>query len=261
MSVLAAVLLAGVAIHELAPGLDYGELEAPVKSAYGDSLIRVVRVDPARFQFKLLSASAEPDRKPLSARAWAKQKGLAAAINASMFQKDYLSSIALLRTAEHTNNAHASRDKTYLVYGPKDGKPPAARLLDRECDDVKRLLPRFDAVVQDIRMLSCKGKTVWAQQPGKSWSIAAIGEDEAGRILLLHGRSPFTVHDFVEHVKALPLAVKRLMYADGGIPAALYVNAGGTEVDVVGGYNEAAGQTSGSNIPTPLPNVLGVLPR
>jgi uncharacterized protein YigE (DUF2233 family) len=248
------ILLAGAVLKQLLPGLDYGELEAPVKSHYGDSLIRVVRVDPAKLTLKLFSASAEPDRKARSAHDWAAQKGLVAVVNASMYQKDYLTSTALLRTKEHTNNAHASKDKTYLAIGPA-----RALLLDRDCDDVKRQLPRFDQVVQDIRMLSCKGKTVWTQQPGKSWSIAAIGQDGEGRVLLVHSRSPYTVHDFVEHLKALPLNVKRLMYADGGIPSALYVKAGGTEADVVGGYNEANGDTQGVSVATPLPNVLGVV--
>ena len=253
------VLLAATAMHEIAPGLDYGELPAPVKSAYGDSLIRVVRVDPTKLQLKLFSASAEADKKPMTAHQWATAKGLVAVLNASMYQKDYLSSIALLKTRQHTNNGKASSAKTYLVLGALSGRVPPAQLLDADCDAIKTTLPRYDAVVQDIRMLSCKGKTVWTQQPGKSWSIAAIGQDHDGRILLIHSRSPFTVHDFVEHIKALALNVERLMYADGGLPAEIYVNAGGTEIDVVGGYNEANGDTAGNAVATKLPNVLGVV--
>lgn len=261
MSLVVTVLLAAAAFHELAVGLDYGEFEAPVRSTHGDSVIRVVRVDPKKLELRLVSAAAEPDKKARSARQWARDKGALAVLNASMFQRDYLTSIALLRTEETTNNAKQTGDKSFLVIAPRNAKLAPARLLDRECDDVKKMLPVYKSVVQDIRMLSCKGQNVWKQQPGKSWSIAAIGEDKEHRVLLLHSRSPFTVHDFVDHVRALPLGVERLMYADGGWPAQLYVNAGGTESDTVGGYNLAAGQDGGNGLATPLPNVLAVFKR
>jgi hypothetical protein len=40
----------------LAAGLDVGRFPAPEKSAVGDSMVTVVRVDPARYVFRLLSA-------------------------------------------------------------------------------------------------------------------------------------------------------------------------------------------------------------
>src|SRR5215469_16926361 len=69
----------------LETGLDFGEFAAPNTSFVGDSIITVVRVNPAHFQLGLYSASTMTPPLPLQIDAWTKQQGLVAAINAGMF--------------------------------------------------------------------------------------------------------------------------------------------------------------------------------
>ena len=109
-------------------------------------------------------------------------------------------------------------------------------------------------------MMSCQGHNVWSQQP-RLWSIAALAQDEAGRILFLHARSPLSVHDFIAAVQALPLSLTRAMYLEGGPEATLYVNAGGVEIERFGSYETGFNENDDNSSAWPLPNVIGVLPR
>ena len=104
-------------------------------------------------------------------------------------------------------------------------------------------------------MISCKGRNVWAQQP-KRWSTAAIGVDAGGNVLFIHVRSPFSTHDLIEILLALPLDLKRAMYAEGGPEAQLYVAAGGREEEFSGSYETGFNEDDDNQISWPVPNVI-----
>ena len=85
-------------------------------------------------------------------------------------------------------NGRWNRDNAVFVAEPDDPARPAARILDRTCDDVPRQAPGYRVVLQNIRMLDCQGRNVWAPQP-RRWSTACVGTDADGRILLVHVRT------------------------------------------------------------------------
>jgi len=244
---------------ELQPGLDLGVFDSPVPSDRGDSRIRVVRVDPTRFDLVLAMASAEDDT-PRTAKQWAERQGLVAAINSSMYQADHRTSTSLMRTSAHTNNGHLSKDQDVLAFGARaEGTAPVA-IIDRGCDDFEGTSKRYTTLVQSIRMLSCEGNNVWAPQDRK-WSHAVIGLDGQGRPLLIHARSPWTTHDFIEILRSLPLDLKRLQYAEGGPEAQLYVHAGGVEAEEVGSFETGFFESDANLGAWPVPNVVGVRAR
>ena len=80
----------------LEPGLDFGIFKASKKSAFGDSLIRVLRADTRFFSLKLLNSSASTPQKRHSVKKWVNQNALVAAINASMYQKNQVSSVSYM---------------------------------------------------------------------------------------------------------------------------------------------------------------------
>src|SRR5206468_3610842 len=171
-AVLASAVAAGVkppkpraAWRRLEAGLELGEFVSPRPSDRGDSIVRALRIEPSRFELRLLNASANARGGPLTARAWCAR----------------------------------------------------ARL------------------VQSIRMISCNGENVWSRQE-RRWSTAAIGMDALGRILFLHVRSPYSTHDLIDILKALPLGLTRAMYAEGGPEAQLFVSSGAEEHEWVGSY-------------------------
>ena len=242
----------------LEPGLELGSFVAAQKSPFGDSVVRVLRIDLKHFEFRLLNASAQSRNERKSVKGWVIEHGLVAGINASMYQKDNLTSVSYMKTAEHTNSTWVSKDRTFLAFDPKDKSQPSAKIFDRDCEDFKKVRKQYRSLIQSIRMVSCNGKNVWVQQE-KKWSTAAIGMDSKGRMLFIHVRSPYTTHDFINILLNLPIDLKRAMYVEGGKDAQLYVNTGKDEFEFLGSYSTAVDNTNGNSIAWPVPNVVGIV--
>ncbi len=243
--------------QQLAPGLELGEFTAPHASDFGDSKVRVLRIDPQRYRLRLLNASASKNGRPLTAKQWSQQNGLVAAINASMYQEDYKSSVSLMRTRAHVNNPRLSKDMTILAFDRKVADVPLVKLIDRQCEDIKVWQKKYTTMIQSIRMISCTGENVWAQQPQK-WSTAAIGVDQQNRILFIHVGSPYSTHDLINILKRLPLDISRAMYAEGGPQAQMYINTGRHEYEFVGSYEIDIQGDMKKLISRPVPNVVGI---
>jgi hypothetical protein len=257
---LAAAPVTPVNWQVLEPGLEYAEVDSPIPSDVGDSRIRMVRIDPSRFTVELFNASADPDRVRRTARQWAVEHGLAAAINASLYQADYRTSTSLMRSRQHVNNPRLSRHNAVLLFDRLDPDLPPVQLVDRTCRDLGAVADRYAGAVQGIRMISCRRANVWTQQP-KQWSNAAVGIDDAGRLLLLHMRSPLSTHDFGEALLQLPIGLRETMYVEGGPEAQLFVSGGGQEFETVGSHGSSALASLANGLALPVPNVLGVRRR
>ncbi len=241
----------------LTPGLEWGSFLPREPSAAGDSRIRVARVDPAKLEVVLFNATATEDGLPRTARDWAMREGLLAVINASMYAEDHLTSIHMMKSADHTNNGRLGRAKAVLALGPATPGLPEAQILDRECGDFDALRAGYGTLVQSIRMLGCSRENVW-EPKDQQWSHAVIGQDAQGRLLLIHSRSPWSSHDFIDLLLSLPLDLVRLQYAEGGPPAQLFVQAGGATYEVVG-MSRTPGDDSRRQVA--IPNVIGVRAR
>ncbi len=244
----------------LGPGLELGVFRSPRPSEIGDSLIRVLRIDPEKYEFQLLNASGPGQGKLLTAKEWCLRNGLAAAINASMYQTDYRTSVSLMRTKHHTNNPRLTRDNTILAFDRQRPKIPLVKIIDRECDDFNAWKVRYGTFIQGIRMISCKGKNVWSQQPQK-WSTAAIGIDRQGRVLLIHVASPYSTHDLINILKQLPLGISRAMYAEGGSETQLYIRSSVREYEFTGIYDTRLDGGLPKGYAFPIPNVIGIALR
>jgi len=246
--------------RKIEPGLELGTFQAPVKSGTGDSLVRALRIDPGRFELRLLNASAPGQGQPLPAKEWCRRNGLVAAINAAMYQEDHRTSVSLMRTLGHVNNPTLTRDKTILAFDPLAPDLPPVKILDRECGDFDALKGRYGTLVQSIRMLSCKEENVWSRQPRK-WSTAAIGTDRDGKVLFIHVRSLYATHDLIEILRGLPLGLSRLMYAEGGPEAQLYIRGPDREYEFLGAYATGLNGNEAIQMAWPIPNVIGVSRR
>jgi len=245
--------------REIEPGLAYADLPALLTPAAGDGRVRVLRVDPERFELVLLCTSGTADGRSLTPREWARRFGLVAVANAPMYAQDYRTAVSLLRTRHHVNNGHLTRQMAVLACDPLERGVPPAQIIDREYQDFEALSRRYGALAQGIRMVALDGRNCWQPQ-ARAWSAAAVGMDHEGRVLLVHVRSPYTMFDLVEMLRALPLDLRNLMYTDGGPVAQLYAGAGEWEIELTGSHgseNVAVGPVD----PSPLPNVIGVRRR
>lgn len=241
----------------LEPGLELGIFEAPQIAEVGDSLVRVLRIDPRFFELRLMNASSTETQQPLSAKAWCQTYNLTAAINASMYQRDYLTSVSLMRTGDHVNNSYLSKDNAILAFGALTPDAPPVKIIDRQCENFDEWRKKYTTFVQSIRMISCHRRNVWRQQPQK-WSTALIGTDEQGRVLFIHVRSHYSTHDLINILLQLPIAIERAMYTEGGWEAQLYVRSGAHEYEFVGDYNTGLHLSSNAH---PIPNVIGIARR
>jgi hypothetical protein len=241
-------------------GLELGTFLSPQPAEVGDSLVRVLRINPKYYRLRLLNASAVKDGLPLTPKQWCLQNGLIAAINPSMFQTDYKTSVSLMRTQTHTNNPRLSKDMTILAFDRQSSSVPHAKIIDRQCEDFQFWKNKYRTLVQSIRMISCKGKNVWKQQQQK-WSTAAIAIDGQANILFIHVRSWYSTHDLTNVLKKLPLNISKAMYTEGGPQAQLYINTGKMEFEFVGSYETSLPQSNENAISWPLPNIIGITAR
>ena len=247
----------------LEPGLELGTFVSPRRSILGDQQIHVLRVDPGRFDLVLKMAGAEDPVTTRTGREWADHADLLAAINSSMYQEDHETSTELMRSSEHVNNPRLTSGNTVLAFEIADGAPadlPRARIIDRQCEDLDTLRPHYQSLVQSIRMVSCERANVWSQSK-RIWSHAVIGIDGEGRLLLIHARSPWTTHDFVDILLELPIDLRRLQYAEGGPEAQLFVRAGDVELERFGSFETGFFESDDNVNPWPVPNVVGVVRR
>ena len=243
--------------QKLSDGLELGFFLSPQLSETGDSMVRVLRIDTARYQLRLLNASASKKGRPLSAKEWCRQNGLVAAINASMYQADLKASVSLMRTKSHINNPRLSKDMAILAFDRNSSDVPRVKIIDRQCEDFKTWEKRYKTLIQSIRMISCEGKNVWAQQNQK-WSTAAVAVDHIGHVLFIHVGSPYSTHDVINILKKLPLNIDRAMYVEGGPQAQLYINTGTHEYEVAGSYKLELEENVNSFFSRPIPNVVGI---
>jgi uncharacterized protein YigE (DUF2233 family) len=246
--------------QQLDKGLELGIFQAPMAAAGGDSRVRVLRIDPQYYQLKLLNASGIENGKPLTPRQWCRQNRLVAAINPSMYQTDYKTSVSLMRTKVHTNNPRLSKDMTILAFDRQVAGVPRVKMIDRQCENFQLWKQKYGSLVQSIRMISCTGKNVWKPQR-RRWSTSAVGIDKQDNVLFIHVRALYSTYDLINILKKLPLNISRAMYTEGGPQAQLYMNTGNQELELTGSYETRSNDANQDSISWPLPNVLGILNR
>ena len=246
--------------RELEPGLELAGIHLPVPSFVGDSVLRVVRVDPARWTLSLQMASATGGRLR-TAQGWLETTGGVAAINAAMFGQDYSQGVGWMSSGEHINQGRWAPDQnSLLAFDPVSVADPAVHLYNLGCASRTEAEARYRTRVQSIRMLGCAGENVWSEQP-KVWSAALVGQDRAGRVLLLHVRSPYSMHALVDQLRALPLDLVALHYGEGGPEATLAIRTARARDTWVGSWETGFYERDDNHLESELPNMIVVRRR
>jgi len=240
-------------------GLLLGTFQPPLNSHSADPGITVVKIDPKYYSFRLICAS-ENNNNRMTAKEWSKAKNLVAAINAGMFQTDGISNVGYMKNFSHLNNSRANSYNAVLAFNPIVSGIPEIQIIDRKCQDFEQLRSKYQTLVQNIRMISCKGENVWVRQD-RSWSMAVMGIDKEGQVLFIFSREPYPVHDFIDILFSLPISINNAMYLEGGPEASLYLSASGTEIEKVGGFETGFNEDAENNHAWPIPNVIGIVKR
>ena len=238
--------------RQLEPGLDFGEFQLTDSEA----LLTALRIDPARFDF-VLCARSQDGGGLRSLNQWAEQYGLAAAINASMYLPDGITSTGYMRQNDHYNNKRVvQRFGAFFVAGPDSHDLPGAAIVDRDDPQWEKLIGQYRLVIQNYRMTSADRRILWSPG-GPHYSISAVAQDGEGRILFLHCRQPVEAYAFAQQLLHLPLNVRTVMYVEGGGQAGLLVRSASWKHELAG--LSTAGLLVTGDLRAQLPNVLGAV--
>ncbi|GBU21634.1 hypothetical protein R80B4_01534 [Fibrobacteres bacterium R8-0-B4] len=263
-----AILIAIAAVaaaqwRTLEPGLEFAAFQSPLykdtakppsTASSASSKINVLRIDLKQYELRLLNASdPATGGSLLTARGWAAKAGMAAVVNAAMYQADYRTSVSHMKTSTHVNNPRISKDKTILVFEPLKKGIPTARIVDLQCEDFEEIRQLYGSAVQSIRMLSCAGKNVW-QESERRWSIVSAATDKSGNLLLIQCTAPHSVYEFVNILRELPISIDRAMYMEGGGPSQMFIGTAKDTMEFIGDFS-SGGRPAGA---AQLPNVLGI---
>jgi len=243
--------------REVDDGLFIGEFEAPTQPSFRQPRIFVVKVDPQKYSFKLLSAS-ENGGKKMTVREWTEKHGLVAAFNAGMYQTDGTTSVGYMKNFRHINNGKLNINNTVLAFNPIDDSVPQIQIIDRECQDFGKLKGKYQSFVQSIRMVSCEQKNVWSQQP-TGWSTLAIAMDKSRNVLIVFSQQPYSVHDLIEVLLSLPIYIYNAMYLEGGPQASLYLSTKNNTIERYGGWEGSPDSHNPIQAWWPIPNVIGIV--
>jgi hypothetical protein len=241
-------------------GLFVAEFASPVRSQVGDSKIVVMRISPDHFAFKLLCAS-EHDNRRMILKEWCRRHNLLAAVNAGMFQADGVTHVGYMKNFNHVNNSYLRDDyKAVFAFNPVDSALPEVQIIDRQYQSLDELAPRYQTLIQNLRMVSARRENVWSQQ-NKAWSMVVLGTDSKGNILFIFTRSPYSVHDFINILLSLPISLYNAMYLEGGPEASLYMSTNGYEIERFGSYETDFRDDDTNTIAWPIPNIIGIIRR
>jgi len=248
--------------QSLAPGMDLETFPASRLSNAGDSRITILRIDPALWSLEFIGLSLDSESSGRTARQWSKAYGLTAAINAGMYGTDYRTHVGHLRFREHVNNDNVNAYKSVAAFDPRRDGLPHFRIFDLDSPGVsmETILQDYTSLVQNLRLIKRPGQNRWRQQE-KTWSEAALGEDESGRILFIFCRSPYSMHDLNNELLRLGIGLVAAQHLEGGPQAQLYINAGEMEFEISGSHGTSSRENDGISVSWPIPNVLGVRPR
>jgi hypothetical protein len=258
-----AILSSSVSTGEESPwkkvdqGLSIAEFDSPIKPNARDSKITVIKIDPKFYSFKLLSAS-EHGRMKMTARKWCEKFGLIAAINAGMYQKDGFTNVGLMKNFSHTNNPHLNHSyQAVLAFNPSEPKIPEIQIIDLKCHDFESIGPKYQSLIQNIRMISCRQENVWAKT-NQLWGMAVFGIDKSGNALMTFTEVPYSGHDFANALLSLPLSIFNALYLEGGYEANLFFSLNGVDLEKVGIRETGLQEDSPRAVPRPVPNVIGI---
>lgn len=246
----------------LSPGMELKFVSIHRVNTSENARITILRIDAHLWELQAIGTSSTGERANHTAREWCEAQQLTAAINAGMFKTDGKTHVGLMRFREHTNNGAVNNYRSVAAFDPHDPHFAPFHIFDLDTPQVtvQSILKDYDSAVQNLRLIKSPGTNQWSKQD-RMWSEAALGEDDAGRVLFIFSRTPFSMHDLNEGLLAAGIGVLAAQHLEGGPEAQLYVHAGSFKLEQFGSYETSFRENDSNPTPWPIPNVLGVRPR
>jgi len=252
----AAAALAGDAFRLLAPGMWFGKITAGDTVRRGKPDLAVLRLDPARYGFRVLAAG--PKEEGCSAGAWREKTGALAVFNAGQYAEDgaYL---GLLIIGGRTVGRLAGRLEALFVAGPTHGALPPARVIDLRYTSFDPVNSPYREAAQSLMLLDRFGQIRVRPTP-KIAHRTLVAQDANGFILVITSEGGHTLWELASFLSESGLGLREVMCMDGGSESQLDLKVGGFR------YRQYGSPSAGGDLPipwptTPLPVALGVFPK
>ena len=253
MLLLALVVSAQVQWQSLDDGLTLGKYDSPVKSQIGNSQFTILKVDPKQYELTILCENQYVGER--SVKGWCEDFSKVAAINAGMYMEDGRN--CGLQVTDGFTNGKLNSFNTILAFDCTNPDLPDVQIIDRQCQDFEYLRTQYRSMTQGIRMVDIYQNNCWTVQD-KMWSTSAVAMDIAGNVLLIHCRSPYPVHTFVDILLDSGVGIYNMMYLEGGAVAELYVQVGDVAFSSIGSYESGYNPNDNNRVLWTIPNVIAV---
>jgi len=247
--------------RQLGKGLCFLEVDAPEKSILNDSKIFILRADPLRCSFRILSAS-EHKRENRTAEGWAKDFGVNVVVNAGMFNMaNHLTNKGYLKIFSHLNNPRINGKYNVMMgMNPIELSDTSMVITDMTFRDWNSSLKaRYGTLCQGMRMIDgCGNPIAWDKRPGQSCSMVIGATDMTGNIYFVFTRSPYTHQQMIGFLLKLIPQIRTTVYLEGGPEASLYIQTGDTIITKFGSYVSKTYANDKNDHFWKIPNVIGI---
>lgn len=246
----------------LTKGLQYREINAPIKSEIGDSKISLVRLDRDLFEFDVFSAT-NYDSIPKSVDRWAKKHKLNIVFNSGMYsQENTLLSRAFLKSGKHVNNPSIIEDfNLMMAMSPNAIHRENIEVLDLTCENFDQIKNEFNSYAQGLRMIDCNGKPMFWKKKIQSCSMIIAAEGIDNKFYIIFCRSPYTHNQMIEFMLKMPYGIRNAIYLEGGPETSLFIDVNGHRIQKVGSWVSDTWESDENKHFWSLPNVVGVKNR
>ena len=243
-----------LAWRQVAPGVEHTWLAFDREPKIGANRLDIVRLDPARVRLSAtLRSAGQPEQ---TAQEACGGDGSVVVTNLGMFHPDGRH-VGWTRQGDHVDQpVHVDDYRSWLLAGPRAPGLPPWRVIDS--DGPPPDLDAWDLATQTLRLIARPGRSVWTDAP-RRWSEAALGQDTAGRLLLLHTRAAWTMSELNAHLLTMPLGLVAAMHLEGGPEASLSICTPALQLHLGGGYESGFSDDSNTQ-QWPLPNLPRVTP-
>ena len=238
-------------------GLEIAQFSSVIDSPSVDTAVTIVRIDPAKWEMKLLGRQINDEPENLTAQQWCEKYDLVAALNAGMFQQDFVTHVGYLNAGGRIFARRVRSYQSAVAFGPRNDSMPQFRIFDLDKDSLGEIVRQYHSVCQNLRLISRARENKWSPQE-RRWTEVALGEDDLGRSLFIFCNRPMTMYDFNRMLLSLPIGLVAAQHLEGGPEAQLYLNLGQTKIERLGSFESGLSESYESSFPYPIPNVIGV---
>jgi len=241
-------------------GLFYCEIDAPEKSILNDSKLSILKVDPTKFDFNLLTAT-EFGQHPRTAPQWAEEFKMEVVVNLSMYQYNKgQTAKAYCINYNHINNSNFSGYyNALLAFHPVKQQDATFEIIDMTCRSWSDVKNDFYSFCQSMRMIDCNRMPMaWDKRPGQSCSMVVASTDIEGFIYFIFTRSPYTHPQMIGFLLNLPLQLTTTVYLEGGPETSLYIATPDTTISKFGCYVSKTYERDDNAEFWKIPNVIGI---